>query len=417
LNWSTVFVPRRTNFPIALLSRHPYGRNMSRPDVNMQLHPEDPPVIVATLGEVKLVSTYGWAVLVFTGLIMGGLWSWGSAAQWLLQAGLLWILVIYEARGYLPLNRKGPEKVLYSRLGLANRLTILRGWLIAFTGGFLFQQSPPGVLALLPAGFYAVSAIIDRIDGFAARKTGQVSQMGMELDTVFDALGLAIAPLLAVWYGKIHWSYLLVSCAYYLFQWGLGIRHKNALPLFALKPKLSRRAIAGFQMGFIAVVLFPVFQPPATRIAGFAFMLPVLTGFLIDWLVVSGRISEQSLINHNVLKRGEKLINFFIQPVLRLFLAGFLLTWSVRHTENIADNPLILYGMIALGLLILLGVLGRSSALALVLLLGWYCSSHPISLIDDMILPVAVWILVLGTGHFSLWTWDDDWVNRYDGTE
>ncbi|MGK2904820.1 MAG: CDP-alcohol phosphatidyltransferase family protein [Desulfuromonadales bacterium] len=391
---------------------------MSRPVINMQqLHAEDPPVMVATLGEFRRVSTCGWAVLVFTGLIMGGIWAWGSAAQWLVQAGLLWILVLYEARGYLPFNRKSPEAALYPSLGLANQLTILRGWLIACTGGFLFQQSPPGVIAFVPAGFYAVSAIIDRIDGFAARKTGQVSQMGMELDTVFDALGLAIAPLLAVCYGKIHWSYLLVSCAYYLFQWGLSYRQKNGLPLFALQPKLSRRAIAGFQMGFIAVVLFPMFQPPATRIAGFAFMLPVLTGFLIDWLVVSGRISEQSLINHSVLKRGEKLISFFIQPVLRLLLAGLLLTGSLRHTGNLSASPLILYVMLACGLLILLGIMGRAAALVLVLLLGWYGASHPLNLLEEMILPAAVWILVLGTGYFSLSTWDDDWVNRYDGAE
>ncbi len=348
---------------------------------------------------------------------MMAIWSWGAAAQWLLQAGVLWILVLYETRGYLPLNRKGPENILYSHLGLANRLTILRGWLIACTGGFLFQQSPPGILALVPAGFYAVSAIIDRIDGFAARKTGQVSQMGMELDTAFDALGLAIAPLLAVWYGKIHWSYLLVSCAYYLFQWGLRYHQKNNLPLFALKPKLSRRAIAGFQMGFIAVVLFPVFQPPATRIAGFAFMLPVLIGFLIDWLVVSGRISERSFINHSILKRGEKVISFFIQPVLRLLLAGLLLTWSLRYTESISDSPLILYGIIAFGLLILLGIMGRTAALALILLIGWDNPSQLISPIDDLILPLTIWILVLGTGHFSLWRWDEDWVNRYDGAE
>ena len=396
---------------IALLLRHPYGRNMSRPNVKMQFHPEDPSVIVATLREFKRVATYGWAVLVFTALVIVGIWSWGAAAQWLLQAGLLWILVLYQTRGYLPLNRKGPEDVLYSHLGLANRLTILRGWLVACTGGFLFQQSPPGIIALVPAGFYAVSAIIDRIDGFAARKTGQVSQMGMELDTVFDALGLAIAPLLAVWYGKIHWSYLLVSCAYYLFKYGQRYRQKNGLPLFALEPKLSRRAIAGFQMGFIAVVLFPMFQPPATRIAGFAFMLPVLAGFLIDWLVVSGRISDKSFINHQLLELGEKVISLFTQPALRLILAGFLLTWSLRYTETSSNSPLILWAMIACGLLILLGIMGRVAALALILLIGWMNSSQ----LSSLILPITVWILVLGTGHFSLWTWDDDWVNRYDG--
>jgi CDP-diacylglycerol--glycerol-3-phosphate 3-phosphatidyltransferase len=235
--------------------------------------------------------------------------------------------------------------------------------------------------------------------------------MGMELDTVFDALGLAIAPLLAVWYGKIHWSYLLVSCTYYLFKYGQSYRQKNGLPLFALEPKLSRRAIAGFQMGFIAVVLFPMFQPPATRIAGFAFMLPVLTGFLIDWLVVSGRISDKSFINHHILERGEKVISLFTQPALRLILAGFLLTWSLRYTETSSNSPLIQWTVIACGLLILLGIMGRTAALALILLIGWINSSQ----LSSLILPMTVWILVLGTGHFSLWTWDEDWVNRYDG--
>jgi len=390
---------------------------MSRPHINMQLHPEDSPAIVATYREFRRVSTYGWVVMVFAGLVMGKLWSWEAAGQWLLQAGLLWLLVLFEARGYLPLNRKGPESILYSRLGLANQLTILRGWLIACTGGFLFQQSPAGALAFVPAGFYALSAIIDRIDGFAARKTGQVSQMGMELDTVFDALGLAIAPLLAVWYGKIHWSYLLVSCAYYLFQWGISYRQKNALPLFTLQTKLSRRAIAGFQMGFIAVVLFPLFQPPATSIAGFAFMLPVLSGFLIDWLVVSGRISDQSFINHSILKRGERCISFFTQPALRLILAGLLLTGQLRHPESLSSSPLLMYGMIACGLLILLGIMGRVAALVLILLLGWHGALHSLNLLEEMILPVAVWILVLGTGHFSMSTRDEDWVNRYDGAQ
>lgn len=40
------------------------------------------------------------------------------------------------------------------------------------------------------------------------------------------ALGLAVVPLLAVRHGKIHWSYLLVSCAYYLCQWGVSYRQK-----------------------------------------------------------------------------------------------------------------------------------------------------------------------------------------------
>jgi len=392
---------------------------MSSPNVGSQPLPKDPSVPVTTLQDFRRVSIYGWTVLFFTGMFIGDTWSWSASAQWLLQAGLLWMLILSQVRGRLSLNCKASEGSPYLRLGLANRLTILRGWLIAGTGGFLFQQPPAGALAFVPAGFYAISAVIDRIDGYAARKTGQVSQMGMELDTVFDALGLAIAPLLAVWNGKIHWSYLMVSCAFYLFKWGQRYRRKKGLPVFALKPKLSRRAIAGFQMGFIAVVLFPVFQPPATRIAGFAFMLPVLAGFMIDWLVVSGRISEGSIISHRVLEQGEKLISFFTQPLLRLVLVCLILTWLFGYAENLStstlEHRLILYGMIVCGVLILLGIMGRASALVLVLLLGWSCSSQPILLVDYILIPVTVWVLVLGTGHFSLCTWDEDWVNRYDG--
>ena len=336
-----------------------------------------------------------------------------------MQAGLLWMLVLYQARGCLPLNRKGPEDGPYAHLGLANRLTIGRGWLIACTGGFLLQPSPAGVLAFVPAAFYAISAIVDRIDGYAARRTSQVSQMGRELDTVFDALGLAIAPLLAVWYGKIHWSYLLVSCAYYLFKWGQRYRQKNGLPVFALQPKLSRRALAGFQMGFVAVVLFPLFQPPATQITGFAFMLPVLAGFIIDWLIVSGRITEKTIINYRVLERGERLIRCFTQPLLRLVLGCSILTWILHYgAEQSAAIPhtrLLLYAMVFCGLLILLGIMGRTAALVLLLLLGWHLSSQPIRLVEYLLLPATVWILVLGTGCFSLCTGDEDWVNRYDG--
>ncbi|MFA5699952.1 MAG: CDP-alcohol phosphatidyltransferase family protein [Desulfuromonas sp.] len=381
--------------------------------------PEKTVVLVATLREFWRVSIYGWVVLVFAALWVWGAWYWAAALQWILQAGILWTLVLYETRQYLPLNHNGSASTPYAHLGLANRLTILRGWLIACTGGFLFQPFPPGFLVLVPAGLYAVSAIVDRLDGYAARRTGQISRMGMELDTVFDALGLAVAPLLAVWYGKIHWSYLLVSCAYYLFQWGVSYRHQAGLPVSSLQPKLSRRTIAGFQMGFIAVVLFPIFEPPATRIAGFAFMLPVLAGFLLDWVAVSGAITKKSFLNQDTLARGEDVINYATQPLLRLLVAGALLAVVLRYTENISTlihaAPLLLYAMAGCGMLILTGILGRIFALLLVLLLGWSYTTYLMGPLDYVILPAAIWVLILGTGRFSVYPQDEVWVKRYDG--
>lgn len=382
--------------------------------------PDKIPAVIRTPYEVRQVSIFGWLGQLIIMLSLGALWKWSSAAQWQIQSGLIWLLVIYQTTRSLPLNHSA-DGVLYPNLGLANCLTIIRGWLIACTGGFLFQTSPPELLMLIPAILYLISAILDRIDGYAARTTHHVSKMGIELDTVFDALGLAVAPLLAVWYGKIHWSYLLVSCAYYLFQLGIRHRVRLGLPVFALKPRPSRRAIAGFQMGFIAVVLFPLFHPPATIIAGVAFMLPVLAGFLIDWLIVSGRISDDSFNNHRLLQRGEDLISYVMQPLLRLILAVTVLTIVVHiidyHPMSVGNISNGIYAMAICTVFILLGILGRLAALILLLLLGWLYTPVLAGFTGYIVLSATIWILVLGTGRYSLYTWDQDWVNRYDGKE
>lgn len=392
---------------------------MNETNIRIPQPPENTLLVAETLRELKSVSMYGWFVLLALGLALGYAWSWAAATQWILQAGLLWILVLFETERQLPLNCKAPGTEMYPRLGVANRLTIMRGWLIACTGGFLFQEYPPGMVALAPAVFYAISAIIDRIDGYAARRSGQVSRMGAKLDTVFDALGLAIAPLLAVLYGKIHWSYLSVSFAYYLFQLGLMYRRRIGMQVLELQPKLSRRTIAGFQMGFIAVILFPVFEPPATIIAGFVFMLPVLGGFFLDWLSVSGRFSEKFRGHKEIMERGEKFISVFTQPLARLILAGSILMWLLRYPWGGASSEgaiqLVQYGMAVCGILLMLGVLGRIFALLLLMLLGWHYTMHLMGVLDCILLSTTVWILVLGSGRFSLYTWDEEWVNRYDG--
>ena len=237
---------------------------------------ENSKIKLALKKELFAIWIVGWLVLIICYFITGLSWEWDLVNLWFLQSALIWWLVYYQTSKRLALNRFDQGYVLYKNLGWANRLTILRGGLIAMTGGFIFLQLPPGILAWFPAVLYTIAAIIDRVDGYVARKTKHQSLLGTELDTIFDALGLALAPILAVWYGKIHWSYLLVSCAYYLFQFGIYYRHRYGLPVYALSPTFSRRAIAGIQMGFIAVALWPLFEPPATTIAGFAFMVPVL---------------------------------------------------------------------------------------------------------------------------------------------
>lgn len=366
-----------------------------------------------------------WGVIALLGgcIFLGWAWAWDHALQWLVQAGFAWGFISFQTRQRLPLNRPGPEAPLYADLGWANRLTLLRAWLIAAVAGFLFQPWPEGpALAWLPGMLYLFAAVLDRVDGFVARRTGQSSQLGNDLDTVSDALGLAIASLLAVGYGQAHWSYLLFGAAYYLFHAGILWRNARGLPVFPLPPALHRRTWAGFQMGYLAVVLWPLVQPPLSMLAGFAFMLPATLGFLVDWLIVSGRVDRQADAVDRRFRQLTVLSQAVLQPLLRLVVAATLAVSLLQSGQAplpanspIWMNNVMIGGFVLASLMIILGVAGRYFSLIMVSLLGWYYMTNPLLPLDYILFCSVVWLLLLGTGRFSLWSEDDHWLNRYDG--
>jgi CDP-diacylglycerol--glycerol-3-phosphate 3-phosphatidyltransferase len=319
------------------------------------------------------------------------------------------VLVVHQSRNRIDLNRSSHEKPLYENLGWANRLTILRGGLIAMVGGFLLMDWPETFVGWIPGILYTLAAIIDRLDGYIARKSARTSLLGIELDTVFDALGLAIAPLLAVFYGQIHWSYLLFGSAWYLFQWGIFRRRQKNLPVYKLAPNITRRAWAGFQMGFIGIVLFPVFSPPFTTVCGIAFMLPVLTGFMIDWLVVSGHIDRQNPETDKFFRTSWHLIQSGIQPLLRVLLSLIIVS-LLGLPETVGEAFALL-----LTLMLLAGFVGRTVALVLLGLAGVYYQYQVFDLMAYVLTCSLVWLLLLGTGSFSLSRADENWIHRYDG--
>tara|TARA_B110000858_G_scaffold198281_1_gene263718 strand:+ start:23226 stop:24398 length:1173 start_codon:yes stop_codon:yes gene_type:complete len=370
--------------------------------------------------ELTRLGCLGVAGLAGGSLLLGLTWAWQGALQWLMQAVIIWAFLCYQTRQRLPLNRPDPEAPLYKDLGWANRLTLLRAWLIAAVAGFLFQAWPEGpALAWLPGILYLLAAVLDRVDGFVARRSGQSSLLGVELDTLSDALGLAIASLLAFGYGQVHWSYLLMGIAYYLFHAGILWRNSRGLAVYPLPPALHRRTWAGFQMGFLAVVLWPMVYPPLSTLAGFAFMLPAVLGFLIDWLIVSGRINRE---DKTVDRRFAQLTHFsqaLLQPALRIVvvvtLAMSLLQSGLPPLSVGWMNNIMIAGFILAALMIILGIAGRYFSLILVSLLGWYYMSNPLLPVDYILFCSVVWLLLLGTGRFSLWTEDDHWLNGYDG--
>jgi CDP-diacylglycerol---glycerol-3-phosphate 3-phosphatidyltransferase len=337
-----------------------------------------------------------------------------NALQWLLIVDGLWIFVCWQLWRRVELNRASEDAPLYPSLGWANRLTLLRGGLIALTGGFLFQPQAVGLMAWIPGVLYCIAAILDRMDGYVARRSKHTSLLGNELDTVYDALGLLVAPLLAVGYGKLHWSFLLVSAAYYVFIWGLYWRHTHNLPVYPLMPSMLRRTLAGFQMGFVAFILLPCFHAPLTMTIGVAFMLPILIGFIVDWLVVSGRI-QSNTTNTQFFNRLAQISHSIFQPLLRvlLFIAILFFAFSDNFLSSIWATP----GLVLIAGAALLGLAGRVSALILLVLVTFLQGDGQVDVIVTAIIFSSVWLMLLGTGRFSLWQWDDRWVNRRDGEE
>ncbi|MEQ8313345.1 MAG: CDP-alcohol phosphatidyltransferase family protein [Gammaproteobacteria bacterium] len=346
-----------------------------------------------------------------------------ASLQWGLQSGVIWIFACFQTRRRLHLNRPEAGAPLYQNLGWANRLTLLRAWLIAATGGFLFQPWPEGpALAWLPGMIYFAAAMLDRVDGFVARRTHHSSLLGNELDVVSDALGLAVASLLAYGWGQVHWSYLLMGAAYYLFHLGLIWRKARGQAIYPLPPAMHRRAWAGFQMGFLVVALWPLFYPPVTVVAGFAFMLPALIGFVIDWLIVSGHINRDDSLADAVFRQLTFFSQTFFQPALRMAIV-ILLGISIIQSGSapMANSGIAGYSIIAstafslAAITILLGFAGRYFCLLLIGLLGWYYIGQPMQTVDYALFCCVVWSMLLGSGRFSLWMEDDRWLNRYDG--
>lgn len=354
------------------------------------------------------------ALLIGAGLLLL-VTATGNALMFLMLSTALWLLVCQQTSKRLTLNRADPSAPLHTTLGWANRMTISRGWLIAATGGFLLipdALTAHPVLLWIAAALYSIAAIFDRADGYVARRSNRTSQLGAELDTVFDALGLLVAPLLALQHDKIHASYLLVSVAYYLFVMGIKVRERNHKPVYPLPPSLLRRSLAGFQMGYVAVVLWPPFKADLTVLAGFGFMVPLLLGFTVDWLVVSGRLQAQ----HQRFAQLQQLSRNRLLPALRLLLP--VLAWLVvsqwqatSPTQHALTTGLFIIGVT----LMVLGLAGRAGAVVTLMLLAWAGPAPADS--DSVVLCVfaTITLLLLGCGRYSVWQADDTWVNRQDG--
>jgi CDP-diacylglycerol--glycerol-3-phosphate 3-phosphatidyltransferase len=366
-------------------------------------------------------------------------WFWrfgggeASGNQWLVQTAVIATYFLWVVRRLLPENYRPGEQAVLATFGWGNRLTLLRGLLISMVGGFLFIPWPNGWAAWLPALLYTTADVVDFLDGYAARITDHVTQLGVRLDMEFDGLGMLIVSFLAVWYEQLPRWYLFIGLARYFFLIGLWVREKRNLPNQPLPHSEHRRIFAGFQMGFMSVVLWPILPAEAATIAGSIFGLATSASFLRDWFIVIGRLDWQTDSYKRWQQKAYQLFTVYLPPGLRLVFCVCILVLYQRLDPLLQPTgwvelfaywhlpwPALLAtffasaGIVA-AVMVTLGIMGRMMAIVVMFPLGFDMVINGANLCNGMAMACGVIIILLGTGALSLWQPEEGLIMRRVG--
>jgi CDP-diacylglycerol--glycerol-3-phosphate 3-phosphatidyltransferase len=327
------------------------------------------------------------------------LWLWAMPV-----AGAM-AIALAVLRRHLPDNHRRDEPAIFPDLGIANAVTLLRGALLGIFAGFLLLPQPAGGLAWLPVLVYTAAASTDFIDGYLARSTGRSTLLGERLDMEFDSLGALLAVSLAVAYDKLPAWALLMGLAHYLYVGGLAWRRWRGLPIHLPPSSIYGRVVAALFMSFVAVVLWPVLDPAATRFAVIWFALPLAASFGHDWLVATGRIDPASPAYRSALGRLHRLLIQRLPVLLRLVAATcFLALTAPALAAPGQPGASLAVACGAIGFVsVLLGLEARLGALLLLVPAGASISGSGLGWANGLLAASSILLLHTGSGALSLW--------------
>jgi len=301
--------------------------------------------------------------------------------------------------------------------GLANLTSLARGVMIAILAGFLFKPKPSGLLGWLPALLYSFLAILDFFDGYWARRSNTQTRMGELLDQEYDALGILISLVLVIQWKHLPIAFIYIGVAKYVFAAGIAWRSYRGQAVYPLPPSYMRRRLAGFQMGILAVFLWPIAHPPGTLLAELIIGVPLLLGFIRDWLLVSGALEPEDpayrKIKEIFYRAGRRWLPLVIRgalvaAALQMGLTAFRgtalpATWIPTWVPS-PELVTLLYAAVRLSLLVVLiaGRLTSPSALVLLLLEGLRIFLSRLDPWGAMIVSAALLLYLFGPGPFRL---------------
>jgi len=166
--------------------------------------------------------------------------------------------------------------------GIANRITLVRAFFVALTGGLIGETVRPDIASAAIA-LGAIAAALDGVDGRVARRTHTESAFGAWFDMEIDALFVLVLATLAWLHGKAGSWVLLSGLLRYIF---IGAGWLWPWMQRTLFESLRRKAICFVQIAGLLVALLPVVRPPASAVVAALSLAVLMYSFLADtvWL-------------------------------------------------------------------------------------------------------------------------------------
>lgn len=359
------------------------------------------------------------ALLVLGAAALARVWPPRAVMGWAGLAALVLVIQLALLRRHLRDNHRAGETDLLAGLGPGNLVTLARGLPAAAFAGLLAAPLPlADSLAWTPALLYAAAVLPDFLDGTLARVTRRVTVLGGILDMEYDSLIMLVVSLMAVRLGKVPWWYVSLGLARYLFVGGIWLRQRRGLTVHELAPRNAARLAAGFQMAFFCVALWPMLGPPGTTVAGVMFVTPILAGFCLDWLRVSG-MALPTWTRAGLLESGRRAVQRWLPLLFRGFAAviaaAFLVPalWTLSGGRGPGGWIAAVAALAAI--MVGLGAAGRVGAVGLLLVTCAHMAWKGAQPYHIALLVTSIPLLYLGTGAWALWRGDDALFARRPG--
>lgn len=164
----------------------------------------------------------------------------------------------------------------------ANVVTMLRIAIVPVFAVVLLGDGGHTVTGRLVAtGLFVLAAASDRLDGWLARRSGQVTDLGKLLDPIADKLLVGAALVLLSWLGDLWWA---VTVLVLVRELGITVMRFFLLRYVVLPASRGGKLKTVLQAVAISIYLLPLSHLPAfvgvvaAVVMGVAVLVTVLTG-------------------------------------------------------------------------------------------------------------------------------------------